>query len=133
MGETLGEETMAGAMDRLHGMGDLFFSEPFSSPRPLLKALQQPEGAVLLIDEIDKSDEAFEAFLLEILSDFQVSVPELGVIKAITPPIVFLTSNNVRDLGARCYAAACTWTSPCPIRRWRSASWPAACPASTSG
>ena len=100
MGETLGEEkTMAGAMDRLHGMGDLFFSEPFLEPRPLLKALQQPEGAVLLIDEIDKSDEAFEAFLLEILSDFQVSVPELGVIKAITPPIVFLTSNNVRDLG----------------------------------
>ena len=100
MGETLGEEkTMAAAMDRLHGMGDLFFSEPFLEPRPLLKALQQPEGAVLLIDEIDKSDEAFEAFLLEILSDFQVSVPELGVIKAITPPIVFLTSNNVRDLG----------------------------------
>jgi MoxR-like ATPase len=90
---------MAAAMDRLHGMGDLFFSEPFLEPRPLLKALQQPEGAVLLIDEIDKSDEAFEAFLLEILSDFQVSVPELGVIKAVTPPIVFLTSNNVRDLG----------------------------------
>ncbi len=83
----------------LHGMGDLFFSEPFLEPRPLLKALQQKDGAVLLIDEIDKSDEAFEAFLLEILSDFQVSVPELGVVKAITPPIVFLTSNNVRDLG----------------------------------
>ena len=100
MGETLADAaTMDAAMDRLHGMGDLFFSEPFLEPRPLLKALQQPEGAVLLIDEIDKSDEAFEAFLLEILSDFQVSVPELGVIKAITPPIVFLTSNNVRDLG----------------------------------
>jgi MoxR-like ATPase len=100
MGETLGEaKTMAAAMDKLHGMGDLFFSEPFLEPRPLLKALQHEEGAVLLIDEIDKSDEAFEAFLLEILSDFQVSVPELGVIKAVTPPIVFLTSNNVRDLG----------------------------------
>jgi MoxR-like ATPase len=100
MGETLGEaKTMAAAMDKLHGMGDLFFSEPFLEPRPLLKALQQKDGAILLIDEIDKSDEAFEAFLLEILSDFQVSVPELGVIKAVTPPIVFLTSNNVRDLG----------------------------------
>jgi MoxR-like ATPase len=91
--------TMDQAMDRLHGMGDLFFSEPFLEPRPLLQALRQPGGAVLLIDEIDKSDEAFEAFLLEILSAYQVSVPELGVIKAVTPPIVFLTSNNVRDLG----------------------------------
>jgi MoxR-like ATPase len=100
MGETLSDaKTMADAMDRLHGMGDLFFSEPFLEPRPLLKALRQERGAVLLIDEIDKSDEAFEAFLLEILSAFQVSVPELGVIKATTPPIVFLTSNNVRDLG----------------------------------
>ncbi|HEX4197420.1 MAG TPA: MoxR family ATPase [Caulobacteraceae bacterium] len=100
MGETLGDaKTMAAAMDKLHDMGDLFFSEPFLEPRPLLKALQQKGGAILLIDEIDKSDEAFEAFLLEILSDFQVSVPELGVIKAVTPPIVFLTSNNVRDLG----------------------------------
>jgi len=80
-------------------MGDLFFSEPFLEPRPLLKALRQENGAVLLIDEIDKSDEAFEAFLLEVLSAFQVSVPEIGVIKATVPPLVFLTSNNVRDLG----------------------------------
>ena len=87
------------AMDRLHGMGDLFFSEPFLEPRPLLKAMRQEGGCVLLIDEIDKSDEAFEAFLLEVLSAYQVSVPEIGVIKALTPPIVFLTSNNVRDLG----------------------------------
>ena len=100
MGETLGDaKTMEAAMDKLHGMGDLFFSEPFLEPRPLLQALRQPGGAVLLIDEIDKSDEAFEAFLLEILSAFQVSVPELGVIKADIPPLVFLTSNNVRDLG----------------------------------
>jgi MoxR-like ATPase len=100
MGEQLGDaKSMAEAMDRMHSMGDLFFSEPFLEPRPLLKALTQVGGAVLLIDEIDKSDEAFEAFLLEILSAFQVSVPELGVIKATTPPIVFLTSNNVRDLG----------------------------------
>jgi len=100
MGDTLGDaKTMGEAMDRLHDMSDLFFSEPFLEPRPLLKALKEPGGAVLLIDEIDKSDEAFEAFLLEILSAFQVSVPELGVIVAETPPIVFLTSNNVRDLG----------------------------------
>jgi MoxR-like ATPase len=100
MGEALaGASTMDLAMDRLHGMGDLFFSEGFLEPRPLLKALREEGGAVLLIDEIDKSDEAFEAFLLEILSSYQVSVPELGVIKAVVPPIVFLTSNNVRDLG----------------------------------
>ena len=98
--ETLGDApTMELAMDRLHGMGDLFFSEPFLEPRPLLQALRTPGGAVLLIDEVDKADEAFEAFLLEILSAYQVSVPELGVIKAQTPPIVFLTSHNVRDLG----------------------------------
>jgi MoxR-like ATPase len=90
---------MDSAMDRLHGMGDLFFSEPFLEPRPLMQALRQDDGCILLIDEIDKSDEAFEAFLLEVLSAYQVSVPELGVIVAKTPPLVFLTSNNVRDLG----------------------------------
>ena len=90
---------MDAAMVRLHGMGDLFFSEPFLEPRPLMQALRQDNGCVLLIDEVDKSDEAFEAFLLEVLSAYQVSVPELGVIKAKTPPLVFLTSNNVRDLG----------------------------------
>jgi MoxR-like ATPase len=100
MGETLADApSMDAAMDRLHGMGDLFFSEPFLEPRPLMQALRQDDGCVLLIDEIDKSDEAFEAFLLEVLSAYQVSVPELGVIVAKTPPLVFLTSNNVRDLG----------------------------------
>ena len=99
MGESLADAPdMDAAMVRLHGMGDLFFSEPFLEPRPL-KALREDGGCVLLIDEIDKSDEAFEAFLLEVLSAYQVSVPELGVIKAKTPPLVFLTSNNVRDLG----------------------------------
>jgi MoxR-like ATPase len=100
MGETLaGAHSMEAAMERLHGMGDMFFSDGFLEPRPLLKALRQEGGAVLLIDEIDKSDEAFEAFLLEILSSFQVTIPELGTIKAKTQPLVFLTSNNVRDLG----------------------------------
>jgi MoxR-like ATPase len=100
MGPALaGAPDLASAMARLHGTGDLFFSEPFLEPRPLLQALREPGGAVLLIDEIDKSDEAFEAFLLETLSAFQVSIPEIGVVKAVTPPMVFLTSNNVRDLG----------------------------------
>ncbi|THD77138.1 MAG: MoxR family ATPase [Phenylobacterium sp.] len=100
MGETLADAaTMDDAMDRLHGMGDLFFSEPFLEPRPLMRALKEDGGCVLLIDEIDKSDEAFEAFLLEVLSAYQVSIPELGVVVAKTPPLVFLTSNNVRDLG----------------------------------
>ncbi len=100
MGRALADAPDLGAaMEGLHGAGDLFFSEPFLEPRPLLTALRQPGGAVLLIDEIDKSDEAFEAFLLETLSAFQVSIPELGVIRAKTPPVVFLTSNNVRDLG----------------------------------
>ena len=94
-----GAADMTSAMERLDGVGEAFFSERFLEPRPLLKALREPGGAVLLIDEIDKSDEAFEAFLLEILSAYQVSIPEIGVIEAITPPIVFLTSNNVRDLG----------------------------------
>ncbi|HEY8573027.1 MoxR family ATPase [Phenylobacterium sp.] len=100
MGEALSDApSMDAAMGRLHGMGDLFFSEPFLEPRPLMKALKQDDGCVLLIDEVDKSDEAFEAFLLEVLSAYQVSIPEIGVIKAKTPPLVFLTSNNVRDLG----------------------------------
>jgi MoxR-like ATPase len=100
MGRSLADAPdMASAMDRLHGAGDLFFSEPFLEARPLLTAMRTEGGAVLLIDEIDKSDEAFEAFLLEALSAFQVSIPEIGVIKAKTPPVVFLTSNNVRDLG----------------------------------
>jgi len=90
---------LAAAMNRLQGVGELFFSEAFLEPRPLLQALQAEGGAVLLIDEIDKSDEAFEAFLLEMLSAFQVSIPEIGVIKARVAPVVFLTSNNTRDLG----------------------------------
>jgi len=100
LGPALGDAPdLASAMERLEGAGDLFFSERFLEPRPLLQALRTEGGAVLLIDEIDKSDEAFEAFLLEMLSAFQVSIPEIGVIKAITPPMVFLTSNNARDLG----------------------------------
>ena len=83
---------------KVHQYDDIFFSSHFLAPRPLLQALQQEEGAVLLVDEVDKSDQEFEAFLLEILSDFQVSVPELGTVQAVTRPTVFLTSNNTREM-----------------------------------
>jgi MoxR-like ATPase len=86
------------AADRIAAEEEVFFSERFLLPRPLLQALTSPEPIVLLIDEIDRADVEFEAFLLEVLSDFQVSVPELGTIKAVHHPTVFLTSNNTREL-----------------------------------
>ena len=91
-------ETLGAAADRLANEEDVFFSERFLLPRPLLRALTSDQPVVLLIDEIDRSDTEFEAFLLEILSDFQVSVPELGTIKARHQPLVLLTSNNTREL-----------------------------------
>ncbi len=91
-------ETLSAAADRLAAEEDVFFSERFLLPRPLLRALTSDKPVVLLIDEIDRSDTEFEAFLLEILSDFQVSVPELGTIKARHQPLVLLTSNNTREL-----------------------------------
>ena len=100
LGEVLGgAQTLPDALDQLHNFGDVFFSKEFVEPRPLLQALEQPMGCVLLIDEIDKSDAEFESLLLEILSDFQVSIPELGTVSAIVPPTVILTSNGERDLG----------------------------------
>lgn len=77
---------------------DRIFSRDFLLERPLLAAITQDVAPVLLIDEIDRADEEFEAYLLEILSDFQVSIPELGTIKATTRPVVILTSNGTRDL-----------------------------------
>jgi MoxR-like ATPase len=77
---------------------DRIFSRDFLLERPLLAAITQDEPPVLLIDEIDRADEEFEAYLLEILSDYQVSVPELGTIEATSKPIVILTSNGTRDL-----------------------------------
>lgn len=100
LNELLGDaETLKDSLTKLSGFEDLFFSRQFLEARPLLHAMQQDRGSVLLIDEIDKSDEAFEAFLLEVLSDYQVTVPEIGTIKANVPPLVILTSNNVRELG----------------------------------
>ncbi|ABD55011.1 AAA family ATPase [Jannaschia sp. CCS1] len=77
---------------------DRIFSRDFLLERPLLAAITQEMAPVLLIDEIDRADEEFEAYLLEILSDFQVSIPELGTITAVTRPMVVLTSNGTRDL-----------------------------------
>ena len=91
-------ENLKEAADRLANEEDIFFSMRFLLKRPLLKAILSEKPTVLLIDEIDRSDAEFEAFLLEILSDFQVSVPELGTLKAIHRPMVILTSNNTREL-----------------------------------
>ena len=93
-----GTDGLAEAIEKLHQYDDLFFSAEFLEPRPLLQALRQEKGAVLLIDEIDKADEEFEAFLLEVLSDFQVSIPEIGTLHAISKPFVFLTSNDTREI-----------------------------------
>jgi MoxR-like ATPase len=90
--------TLSEAADRLSNEEDVFFSERFLLPRPLLRAIQNDQPTVLLIDEIDRADAEFEAFLLEVLSDFQVSIPEIGTIVARQRPVVFLTSNNTREL-----------------------------------
>ena len=83
------------------GLAQDIFAERFLIRRPVLQALEGPPGAapVLLIDELDRTDEPFEAYLLEVLSDFQVTIPEIGTIQAQTPPLVILTSNNTRELG----------------------------------
>lgn len=93
-----GTTTVSEAVDRIADQEDAFFSDRFIQPRPLLQAIVSEKPVVLLVDEIDKSDPEFEAFLLEILSDFQVTIPELGTRKAKQIPFVFLTSNNYRDI-----------------------------------
>lgn len=92
-------DTLQAAFTKLAGFQDLFFSREFLEPRPLLQAMEQHGGSVLLIDEIDKSEESFEALLLEVLADYQVTIPEIGTIRAQVPPLVVLTSNNTRELG----------------------------------
>ena len=93
-----GARSLREAVDRIASEDDVFFSDRFILPRPLLRAISSEQPCVLLIDEIDKSDTEFEAFLLEVLSDFQVSVPELGTLKARHRPLVVLTSNNAREM-----------------------------------
>jgi len=96
--ELSGARDLAEAVERVARQDEVFFSRKFIVPRPLLRAILSEEPALLLIDEVDKSDPEFEAFLLEILSDFQVSIPELGTLRARHIPMVVLTSNNSREL-----------------------------------
>ena len=99
LNDTLGKaDTLSEAADRLAKEEDVFFSDRFLLQRPLLSAILSEDPTVLLIDEIDRADAEFEAFLLEVLSDFQVSVPELGTLSAKHKPFVVLTSNNTREL-----------------------------------
>jgi MoxR-like ATPase len=93
-----GTRTLREAADRVGSEDNIFFSERFIVPRPLLRAITANHPTLLLVDEVDKSDPEFEAFLLEVLSDFQVSVPEVGTFTAAHRPLVFLTSNDAREM-----------------------------------
>ena len=93
-----GATTLRDAADRIGQQDNVFFSERFIVQRPLLRAIQAEVPSLLLIDEVDKSDPEFEAFLLEVLSDFQVTVPEIGTLEARHIPIVILTSNDAREM-----------------------------------
>lgn len=90
--------TLREAVDLLNRQDSAFFSQHFLLPRPLLRAILSAEPVVLLIDEVDRADDEFESFLLEVLSDFQVSIPELGTIHAVQRPLIVLTSNANRNL-----------------------------------
>ena len=99
IGELLGPtKDLYEAATALRGQEDVFFSESFLVERPILRALRAEQSPVLLLDEIDRADEEFEAFLLEFLSDHQVSIPEIGTVVARSVPIVILTSNRSREL-----------------------------------
>jgi MoxR-like ATPase len=99
IGEVIsGTKTLKEASERIASQDDVFFSERFIVARPLLKAITSEDPVLLLIDEVDKSDPEFEAFLLEVLSDYTVSVPEIGTIQAKHLPLVFLTSNDAREM-----------------------------------
>jgi MoxR-like ATPase len=99
IGETVqGAPTLAAAADRIAAQGNVFFSERFLLPRPILRAVTSEEPVLLLVDEVDKADPEFEAFLLEVLADYAVTIPELGTFRSKRPPRVVLTSNAARDL-----------------------------------
>ncbi|HOZ58764.1 MAG TPA: MoxR family ATPase [Nakamurella multipartita] len=101
IGEIVAEASdLESAVDLLAKHDSVFFSERFLAPRPLFEAIHGQEPAVLLIDEVDRADEALEAVLLETLGEYQISIPELGTFTAGTAPLVLLTSNNTRDLSA---------------------------------
>lgn len=94
--EAVGQASSAG----IEALEDELYAERFLVKRPLLRAIDHREGppAILLIDEVDRADDEFEAFLLEVLSDYQITVPELGTFRAASPPVVILTSNRTRDV-----------------------------------
>ena len=97
--ETIADaQSLTDAADRVAQEDSVFFSSRFIVPRPLMQAITSEKPTLLLIDEVDKSDPEFEAFLLEILSDFQVTIPEIGTIEATSQPLVFLTSNDAREM-----------------------------------
>jgi len=97
--ETIADsQNLADAAERVGQQDSVFFSNRFIVPRPLMKAITSEKPTLLLVDEVDKSDPEFEAFLLEVLSDFQVTIPEIGTIEATTHPLVFLTSNDAREM-----------------------------------
>lgn len=104
------------AVDQISAHDSIFFSERFLAARPLLEAITSEEPVVLLIDEVDRADEALEAVLLELLSEYQISIPEIGTIRAEQLPLVVLTSNNTRDLSAalkrRCLHLFLDYPSP---------------------
>jgi len=93
-----GSQSLAEAAEQVGKADSVFFSERFIVPRPLMQAITAEKPVMLLIDEVDKSDPEFEAFLLEVLSDFQVTIPEIGTIEAKSQPLVFLTSNDAREM-----------------------------------
>ncbi len=93
-----GAQSLSEAAERVGAEDSVFFSNRFIVPRPLMSAITAENPTLLLIDEVDKSDPEFEAFLLEILSDFQVTIPEIGTIEATSQPLVFLTSNDAREM-----------------------------------
>jgi MoxR-like ATPase len=99
LGEAMGgAKTLSEAADRIAAEGNVFFSERFLLPRPILRAVMSEEPVLLLVDEIDKADPELEAFLLEVLSDYAVTIPELGTFRARSPPRVVITSNAAREL-----------------------------------
>jgi MoxR-like ATPase len=121
-GELLqGAADLRSGMAALRGQADAFFSRDFLLARPLLQAIDSPDPVTLLLDEVDRSDEEFEAFLLELLSDWQITVPELGTIRARHHPRVVLTSNDTRDLSdalrRRCLYLYVDFPSPEDERR----------------
>ena len=93
-----GAQSLAEAAERVGAEDSVFFSNRFIVPRPLMQAITAEKPTMLLIDEVDKSDPEFEAFLLELLSDFQVTIPEIGTIESNSQPLVFLTSNDAREM-----------------------------------